>query len=190
MTTREEVKEVASDVARWWWLWMVAGIAWIFVAMIILQLDAASVRTVGFIVGAMLFVAGIQYLLIAMVAEGWKWLWGAFGTVLVVAGATAMINPAKAFGNVADMLGFLFAFVGIIWIVEALAMHGLNDFWWLTLVAGILMLVIGFWAGGQFFFDKAYILLVFAGMWAIMRGLLDMIRAFQIRMVGKIAAQL
>ena len=68
MTTREEVKEVASDVARWWWLWMVAGIAWIFVAMIILQLDAASVRTVGFIVGAMLFVAGIQYLLIAMVA--------------------------------------------------------------------------------------------------------------------------
>ena len=71
MATRDEVKEVASDVARWWWIWLVAGIAWIFVAMIILQLDAASVRTVGFIVGAMLFVAGIQYLLIAMFAEGW-----------------------------------------------------------------------------------------------------------------------
>ncbi|MDJ0497424.1 MAG: DUF308 domain-containing protein [Acidimicrobiia bacterium] len=190
MATREEVKEAVVDIAKWWWLWLVVGIAWIVVAMIILQLNAASVRTVGFIVGAMLFVAGVQYLLVAMVAEGWKWLWGIFGIVLVVSGTTAMLNPARAFANVADMLGFLFAFVGIIWVVEALAIKGFSDFWWLTLLSGILMLIIAFWVGGQFFFDKAYMLLVFAGMWALMKGFLDILRAFQIRVVGKIAAQL
>lgn len=189
MATREDVQEVVSDVAKWWWLWLVAGVAWIVVAMIILQLDSASVRTVGFIVGAMLFMAGVQYLLIAMVAEGGKWLWGIFGILLVVTGAVAMSSPIRAFANLADMLGFLFAFVGIIWIVEAFAMHGINDFWWLTLLSGSLMLIIAFWVGGQFFFDKAYMLLVFSGMWALMKGFLDILRAFQIRMVGKIAAQ-
>lgn len=190
MATREEIKGAAGELAKWWWVWLVAGILWIVVAMVVLQLDASSVRTVGVIIGIMLFVAGLQYLVVAMLAEGWKWLWGAFGIVLVASGLGAMINPAKAFANVADMLGFLFAFVGIIWVVEALAIRGLNPFWWLTLLSGILMLVIGFWAGGQFLFDKAYMLLVFAGMWAIMKGLQDMIQAFQIRILGKIAAEL
>jgi uncharacterized membrane protein HdeD (DUF308 family) len=101
-----------------------------------------------------------------------------------------MLNPSSAFASVADVLGFLFAFVGIIWIVESLAERGYTDFWWLTLVSGILMLIIAFWVGGQFFFDKAYTLLVFSGMWALLKGLLDILRAFQIRMVGKIAAQI
>lgn len=190
MAARAELKEVVADYAKWWWLWLVAGIAWILVAMVILQLDGSSVRTVGVIVGIMLFVAGLQYLLIAMIAGGWKWLWGLFGIVLLLAGGTAMLAPVEAFTSLADMLGFLFVFVGMIWIIEAFAERGLGDFWWLTLVAGILMLILGFWAGGQFLFDKAYMLLVFAGMWALMRGLLDIVRAFQIRMTGTIAAQL
>jgi uncharacterized membrane protein HdeD (DUF308 family) len=115
---------------------------------------------------------------------------GLFGIVLLVAGASAMLSPIRAFASLADMLGFLFVFVGVIWIIEAFAERDLSEFWWLTLVAGILMLIIGFWAGGQFLFDKAYMLLVFAGMWALMRGLLDIVRAFQVRMTGKIAAQL
>ena len=101
MATREEVKDAVTDIAKWWWLWLVAGIAWIVVAMVILQLNASSVRTVGVIVGIMLFVAGLQYVLMAMLAEGWKWLWGIFGIVLVASGLTAMFNPARAKGTTA-----------------------------------------------------------------------------------------
>ncbi|MDJ0952326.1 MAG: DUF308 domain-containing protein [Acidimicrobiia bacterium] len=189
MATRDEVAEAVVDAAKWWWWWLLAGMVWIIVAMIILQLDASSVRTVGVIVGLMFFVAGVQYLSLAVLAEGWKWLWAIFGIVLVGSGLTAMFNPARAFASVADVLGFLFAFVGVIWVVEALAVRRFNEFWWLNLVAGILMLIIAFWVGGQFFFDKAYILLVFSGMWAMMQGFLDILRAFQIRTLGKIAAQ-
>lgn len=188
MATRENLQDAVTDVARWWWVWLVAGIAWIVVAMVILQLDASSVRTVGVIIGIMLLVAGLQYLLAAMLAEGWKWLWGIFGIVLVLSGFVATLNPARAFANVADMLGFLFVFVGIIWVIEGLATRSLNPFWWLTLLSGILMLIVGFWVGGQFLFSKAHTLLVFAGLWAIMKGLNDMIQAFQIRTLGKIAA--
>ncbi len=38
----------------------------------------------------------------------------------------------------------------------------LSDLWWLGLVAGIVMVVMGFWLSGQFLFEKAEILLIFA----------------------------
>ena len=44
------------------------------------------------------------------------------------------------------------------------------------LVAGILMVILAFWTAGQFFVEKAYVLLVFAGIWALMQGLIDIIR--------------
>lgn len=54
--------------------------------------------------------------------------------------------------------------------------------WWLGLVSGILMCVLAFWTAGQFFFQKAYTLLVIAGFWALMHGVTDIIRAFRLRM--------
>lgn len=43
------------------------------------------------------------------------------------------------------------------------------------------MLVLAFWTSGQFFIEKAYMLLVFAGIWALMHGFTDIVRAFQFR---------
>ena len=43
------------------------------------------------------------------------------------------------------------------------------------------MIILAFWTGGQFFITKAYVLLVFAGIWALMHGVTDIVRAFQIR---------
>jgi uncharacterized membrane protein HdeD (DUF308 family) len=43
------------------------------------------------------------------------------------------------------------------------------------------MVVLAFWTSGQFFIDKAYTLLVFAGIWALFHGVGDLVRAFQIR---------
>ena len=54
----------------------------------------------------------------------------------------------------------------------------------LGLVAGILMVALAFYTGGQFFIDKAYVLLVFAGIWALMNGITDIMRAFQLRRAG------
>ena len=43
------------------------------------------------------------------------------------------------------------------------------------------MILLAFWTSGQFFIERAYTLLVFAGIWALMQGITDIIRAFQIR---------
>ena len=179
---------VPPDISRWWWMWLVAGFIWIMAALVILQLDESSARTVGVIIGIMLFVAGAQYMGVGAVAEGWRWLWYAFGILLMAAGLTAMLNPVEAFAGLADMLGFLFGLVAVIWLIEALATREVNQFWWLSLLSGILMLAVAFWASGQFLIDKAYTLLVFAGIWAMMKGILDIIQAFNIRNSGRITA--
>ena len=47
------------------------------------------------------------------------------------------------------------------------------------------MIALAFWTSGQFFLEKAYTLLVFAGIWALMQGITDIIRAFQVRALHK-----
>ena len=56
-----------------------------------------------------------------------------------------------------------------------------DSLWWLRLIAGLLMIMLAFWTSGQFFIEQAYTLLVFAGIWALMQGITDIIRAFEIR---------
>ena len=59
-----------------------------------------------------------------------------------------------------------------------------NEFWWMGLVSGILMVGIAFWVGGQYFLTRAAVLLVCAGIWAAMKGVTDIVRAFAIRRLG------
>ena len=79
----------------------------------------------------------------------------------------------------------MFLLIAILWIVEAFASKAENELWWLGLIAGILMLVIAFWVSGQFLIEKAYTLLIFAGAWALMSGIIDIVRAFAIRKLGR-----
>ena len=75
--------------------------------------------------------------------------------------------------------------IGLWWIVRAFLERPINPLWWLGLITGILMTVLAFWTAGQFWIDKAYLLLVFARIWALMEGIVDVVRAFEIREVNK-----
>ena len=50
------------------------------------------------------------------------------------------------------------------------------------------MFVLAFWVAGQFLFERVYILLVFAGIWAMLQGVTDVIRAFQLKKLGRLIA--
>ncbi len=68
--------------------------------------------------------------------------------------------------------------------VQAFTERPINSLWWLGLISGILMVVLAFWVSGQFFLERAVTLLVFAGVWAMVKGITDIIRAFQIRQLA------
>jgi hypothetical protein len=164
-----------------WWVGLVVGIAWIVAALVVLQFDQASITTVGIIVGLMFVSAGLQQLALAALVPGMRWLFAIFGVLFVVAGVICFINPEETFAGLADVLGFLFLTIGVWWVIRAFLDKAVDPTWWLGVVAGALMIVLAFWTSGQFFIEKAHTLLVFAGIWALMQGFTDIVRAFQVR---------
>jgi uncharacterized membrane protein HdeD (DUF308 family) len=154
-------------------------------------MQSASITTVGVLVGLMFTLAGIQNLALASVPratlEGagvsgaWRWVSALFGVLFLIASVICYISPENTFAALADSLGFLFLLIGLWWIVRAFLERELNPLWWLGLISGILMTALAFWTGGQFFIEKAYVLLVFAGIWALMEGIVAVVRAFEIR---------
>jgi uncharacterized membrane protein HdeD (DUF308 family) len=170
-----------GQFGRLWWIWLVTGIAWIVIALVILQFDRASITTVGVLIGLMFLFSGFEQFVVASVAESMRWLWIVFGVLFVIAGVIALISPENTFAALADILGFLFLLVGVFWIIQAFVDRGVNDLWWLGLISGIALVILAFWTSGQFFIERAYTLLVFAGIWALFQGMTDFVRAFAIR---------
>jgi uncharacterized membrane protein HdeD (DUF308 family) len=174
-------RDAARAIGRAWWLWLAAGIAWILASLVVLQFDEASITTVGVIVGIMFVFSGLQQLAMAAMLDELRWVWALFGILFLLAGVVCFMNPEETFAGLADILGFIFLSVGVWWVIRAFLERAVSPIWWLGLISGLLMVVLAFWTSGQFFIDKAYTLLVFAGIWALMHGVGDVARAFQIR---------
>ena len=159
-----------------------AGVVWGIVALVILQFDGASISTVGVIIGLMFLGSGLWHLTVAALGDRLRWLYALFGVLMLAAGVISLIQPKETFAGVADILGFLFLLVGLFWTAEAFVQRDLgHPLWWIGLIAGLLMIVLAFWTSGQFFIDKTYLLLVFAGIWALMHAVTDIVRAFAVR---------
>jgi uncharacterized membrane protein HdeD (DUF308 family) len=185
-TVSYEEREAVRNFSGLWWLWLIFGVGWLLVALVILQFDDASVTTVGVLVGFMFLGTAAQQFTVATLADRLRWLYVVFGVLFLGAAMIAFISPENTFAAIADILGFLFFIVGVFWLIQALASREVNELWWIGLISGIAMVILAFWTGGQFFIEKAYVLLVFAGIWALMQGVTDIIRAFQIRKLNEL----
>ena len=168
----------AKEVTGLWWLWLMAGIAWGIISLVILQFDAASITTVGILVGAMFTFAAAQNFALVSVPGSARWVSALFGVMFLIAAVICFASPENTFAALADSLGFLFLLVGLWWMIRAFMERAINPLWWLGLISGILMTILAFWTGGQFFIEQAYVLLVFAGIWALMQSINDIVRAF------------
>jgi uncharacterized membrane protein HdeD (DUF308 family) len=175
------LRDSARRLTGYWWVLLMAGIAWVAVALVILQFDHASVTTVGILVGLMFLAVGIENLALATLDVPMRWVWALFGGLFLVSAVVSFASPADTFAGLADMLGFLFLIVGVWWMVRAFLERAINPLWWLGLISGIVMTALAFWTEGQFFISKAYVLLVFAGIWALMQGITTIARAAEVR---------
>jgi uncharacterized membrane protein HdeD (DUF308 family) len=64
-------------------------------------------------------------------------------------------------------------------VVAAIADHA-GDFWWLSLIAGLVELLLGFWSAG-YFGHAEVLLIVWVGAVALTRAIVDVVEAFAIR---------
>lgn len=182
-----KLRPLLQRIARYWWVELLVGVFWVVIAVVVLKFNQASVVTVGVLTGIMFLVFAAEEVVLAALDQGAsRWIWAIFGVLLTASGVVALIHPRNTFAGFADILGFVFLLIGALWTVQAFAERAFNDLWWLGLISGILMLVLAFWVSGQFFLTRAATLLVFAGIWAMIKGITDIVRAFQLRQLGSI----
>ena len=179
--TIRSVRDAVRRATGYWWVGLTAGIAWVVVALVILQFDQASATTVGILVGLLFLALGIENVALATLDVPGRWVSALFGGLFLVSAVVSFANPTDTFAGLADTVGFLFLIVGIWWMVRAFLERAVNPLWWVGLISGILMTALAFWTSGQFFIHRAYVVLVFAGIWALMQGISNIVRAFAIR---------
>jgi uncharacterized membrane protein HdeD (DUF308 family) len=172
-------------IASYWWIELLIGVVWVILAVVVLKFNHASITTVGILTGLMFLVFAAEEFLLAYLDRSARWLWAIFGVLLAAGGIVALIHPGQTFVAFAEILGFVFLVIGVMWMVQAFTERAVNDLWWLTLIAGILMTVLAFWVSDKLFIQRAYTLLIFAGVWAMTNGVIAIVRAFQIREFGQ-----
>jgi uncharacterized membrane protein HdeD (DUF308 family) len=175
-------RAMLAPLARYWWIELVLGVFWLVVAAVVLKFNHASVTTVGVLTGIMILIFAVEEFALAILdRSAAKWLWAFFGVLLLAGGIVSLIHPRETFLGFADILGFVFLVIGVAWTVQAFAERPINEMWWLSLISGILLVMLAFWTSGQFVLERAYTLLIFAGIWALFKGVTDIVRAFEIR---------
>ena len=181
MTTFDlEEREAIADFGRAWWVFLVTGILWFLVSIIILRFDYTSVGAISILFGIVAIFAGVnEFIMLAASGGWWKVLHGLLGVLFIGVGIVAFIHPGDTFSALAGVMSFYFIVKGIFDIAVAFAVHG-APLWWLRLLIGIAELLLGFWAAGDFG-HKTVLLLVWVGAAALTRGILDIAAAFRLR---------
>jgi uncharacterized membrane protein HdeD (DUF308 family) len=175
----------ARDLSRSWWVFLLTGIAWFLIAVIVLRFNITSVTTVGILLGVLFLMAGVNEFLVGAMRRTWSWAHYLLGVLFIAGGIWAFISPFNAFWALASVLGFLLILKGSLDLVMAVMTKEVNPMWWLGLTAGILEILLGFWASQQFFPARAALILIWVGFMALFRGLSEIILAFQLRHAGR-----
>jgi Short repeat of unknown function (DUF308) len=174
---RQAVKEVTDN----WWLFLITGLAWFVVSLVVLRMNLTSVAAVGVLLGVVFLVSGAEEILVASVRSSWAWARILLACLFFVGAIWCFVSPFGAFWSLASALGFLLVFKGTLDIVESISTQAVNNVWWLGLVAGILELGLGFWASQQYYPARAALLLLWVGFYALFRGISEIVLAFQVR---------
>ena len=164
-----------------WWLWLLTGLGWMLVALIVLRFDYTSVSAISILFGFIAIAAGVLEFGVMVLARGWwKLLHAAVAVIFIVAGIVAFIHPGNTFAALAAVFSFFLVFAGTFDIVIAISTRREIEVWWLQLVGGIIELALGFWAAG-YYGRSAVLLVAWVAAFAIIRGVRDIVLAFRVR---------
>src|SRR5439155_5827322 len=131
-------RTAARAAAGLWWLFLLTGVAWLLVSVIVLRFDISSVSSVGILLGVILIMGGVnEFLVLGMRDMSWRWLHGILGVLFVGGGVWAFVHPIGAFYELASILGFLLILKGAMDVVGSVIQKQVSELWWLGLLIGV-----------------------------------------------------
>jgi uncharacterized membrane protein HdeD (DUF308 family) len=175
---------VRRAYASSWWMFLIAGILWLFFGFLVLSLRPASIAAlviliaIGFWLGAL-----TQFLLATVTTGGWRVLTIIGGVLAIAAGIAALVWPEPTLVVVSVFVAWYLLVRGAFDVGISLC-HTHVRGWWMSLIAGIIAIALGAWAIGKP--DRSVLLFVtIVGIWAIFKGVTDLMAAFAFRDVKK-----
>jgi uncharacterized membrane protein HdeD (DUF308 family) len=188
-----EERMVVREGARYWWVYLVSGIAWLIIAWMVLRLNQTSVATVGVLLGVVFIVAGLNEVGFAsLVSGGWRVWHYVMASIFFLGGLWGLFEPVNTFFALASVLGLILIFYGFFEIARSVASRDFNRYWWLGLITGILLILLAFWVSGSdrvyALAQRSYLILFWVGFFALFKGFSQIMLAFGIRHAGKEAA--
>ena len=86
------------EMSKAWWLFLVTGLAWFVISLIVLRFDESSITTIGLLMGIIFIVGGLnELLMLGADRGGWKILHAILAVVFVLGAIWAFAQPEEAF---------------------------------------------------------------------------------------------
>jgi uncharacterized membrane protein HdeD (DUF308 family) len=163
-----------------WWVFLITGIGWMLVTLIVLRFDYTSVSAISILFGIVAIAAGVIEIGVMLLAGGWwKLLHAVLALVFIVAGIVAFVHPGDTFAALAAVFSFILVFAGTFDIIESISVRHEIEVWWLQLIGGIIELALGFWAAG-YYGRSAILLVAWVAAFALIRGVMNIVLAFRV----------
>ena len=171
------------DMTRLWWLYLVFGVLWILFGMWLWSYRVGSLVALAALIGITFMFSGVTEIVVGLRLPAYGWLAVTLGAVSIVAGFIVLIWPGPTLYIIAIFLGWFLFIVGMVHIVVAFARIG-QRLWWLLLIQGGAEFLLGAWARGDH--TRSVILFInLAGAFAIVRGVMEIFAAFELRRAGE-----
>ena len=178
-------RSMAEAFSGIWWVFLVVGIVWLLVALVLFRFDLSSVAAVGTLLGVLFLGAGMNEFALMGLRRDWRWFHALMGAFFVIGGFWAFLRPVGTAVELASIFGFLMIFKGSFDLIASVMSRNLSELWWLGVVVGIFEILLGFWASQSFVEPVLRLIILWAGFMAIFRGLGEIALAFGLRTVHK-----
>jgi uncharacterized membrane protein HdeD (DUF308 family) len=180
MQSPEDRKNFVAATSLWW-LGILTGIVFLVLGFVVLSYDAGSLLAVSVLIGISFLFTGLTWLIAGVTQHEMRWWFLVGGALALIAGIIAFAYPDETLVVLGLLLGWFLLVAGIIDIVGALANRD-AELWWLGLVQGLLMLVLGVWAAGE---DgrSVFLVLTLTGIYCVLRGVGEILTAFLVHKV-------
>jgi len=174
-------RQTLAGADRVWWLFLITGTLWLLFSIIVFRFDYTTVSAISILFGIFMLAAAVMEVASVFLTGAWRrLLHGVLAVAFLVIAIVSFVHPGDTFTALAAVMSFYFVLKGTFDIVLALATRPENDLWWLGLALGIVEVLLGFWAAGDFG-HKVILLVIWVGAAALTRGISEIVFAFQLR---------
>jgi len=169
----------AAEIAKTWWVVLLAGIISVVVGIVILSIDWTA-EDLALIVAILLVVRGVLQA-ISRPIDGTGRGWNVFVGVLEILVGVAFVSwPSPTLHVLAIFIGAWVVVSGVFHLLGALASRHAGDSWGLFLVFGLIEVAIGIVLLARPI-QTLGLAIAMAGLWAIVAGAFQIVVSFEVR---------